>query len=158
MLGVCGLLKWKFCLWYLDLINEIQQSAGIRRRTRVFRKRFHYALSFRAFNWIRERKTRRGEEKGCKFMGHSFAGVLLWERRPVSPTKMNFSGEEAREQSRIFYHRLARRHRWSRKSPAIAELRAGVGNAGEQHGKSNRHRADAIVREVLSSFRGGQSC
>lgn len=92
--------------------------------------------------------------KGRKFTGHSLAGLSFENANRHITDENEFSQSWNREN--VALPNFSRRHRWSRKSPAIAALRAG--NAGEQQRKSSRHRAGAIARELLSPFRGGQSC
>jgi len=138
--GVCGSLKWKFCLWYLDLINETPSNP---RRTRVFRKRFHYALFFRAFNWIRERTSQR--EKDINSGIFSRGGSPL--RVPVvSPMKMNFSVEK--RENRAFTNFSHCSARWSCKSPAIAELRC------RKHGRTTRKSSRRDYSRSFKLFSG----
>lgn len=114
-------LKWKFCLWYLDLINETWAIRGNSRRNRVFHKRFHYALFFCVFNWIRER-ARELAGKARKFMRHSLVGFSFETvSRIIHENEFPDCGSERRPYFPNFSHHSVYQHRWSRKSPAIAE-------------------------------------
>lgn len=129
------------------------QSAGIRG---VFRKRFHYARFFRAFNWIRG-SEKGSVRKGRKFTGHSLAGLSF---ETVSPTKMNFPAVEPSERTCLpeFFLAHARGFVGAVNRSLSRNCEPDVGNTERTTRKSSRHRTGAIAREVLSSFRDSQSC
>lgn len=131
---------------------RLGQSAGIRGGPASSANAFIISPSARLIEFASARNERErmgGWGKGCKFTGHSFAG-FSFENASRITDENEFPRRGSERTVPNFSHRLTRRHRRSRKSPAITS-RCRKRERTTQ--KSNRHRAGAIAREVLSSFR-----